>query len=167
MKTVLLLCIASVFWANLCEGQGSASSYHVVYEADRHGNRISGDLDQLIDHVENGCPIRVGWELETLWPDTMVLLSHWTDGGFITLSRGQVFAQIRGIFGQGSAHISAPPGVFLSSNQPNSWVAVVGTDGVLRSKFHLDDWMKELSPEELKSMETMKVRTKWAVPVHE
>lgn len=140
--------------------------YKVVYEADRDGNRISGSLEELITYVDSGNPVRVGWELVQKWPnDTTTTMRHWTDGGFVTSTRGQVFAQIRGIFGQGFAHIDGPPGIFLFSKTPNSWVAVIGTDGNMRAKFEISEDMKELSEEAIKSMENSKVKTMWSVMV--
>lgn len=142
------------------------SSYKVIYEADREGARLSGNLDSLLAYANNGNPVRVGWELVQKWPDTTIVMTHWTDAGFLTTLRGHVFAQIRGIFGQGSAHINTPPGIYLNSNVPNAWVAVIGTDGMMRSKFHVDEWMSEIPKEELKKMEKMKVKTMWAVMVN-
>ncbi len=140
--------------------------YKVVYEADKNGKRISGSLEDLIAYVDSGNPVRVGWELVQKWPnDSTTTMRHWTDGGFVTSTRGQVFAQIRGIFGQGFAHIDSPPGIFLFSKTPNSWVAVIGTDGNMRAKFEISEDMKELPEEVLKSMENSKVKTMWSVMV--
>ncbi len=155
---------------SLLYGQNSdlANQYQIVYEADKDGNRISGSLEQLLELVNNGNPVRVGWELVSKWPgsknaDTVTVMKHWTDGGFVTTQRGHVFAQIRGIFGQGFAHIDSPAGIFLSTDQPNSWVAVIGTNGTLISKFKKQDWMEGLTKEQLKEMEKMNVKTMWAV----
>ena len=143
-------------------------SYKIIYTADRNGNKLSGNLDSLINYVNNGNPIRVGWEIVSKWansttPDSVTVMTHWTDGGFVSTLRGQVFAQIRGIFGQGFAHLDSPPAIFLNSNVPNAWVAVIGTDGIMRSKFHLDEWMSDIPKEELKKMEIRTVKTMWAV----
>lgn len=165
MEKKFILLIALVFgYAHIVWSQEDQSLYKVVYEADRDGNRISGDLDYLLELVNNGNPVRVGWELIQKWPDSTTVMTHWTGGGFVTTQRGHVFAQIEGIFGQGVAHISSEaPAVFLSTGTPNSWVAVIGTTGVLTSKFAKQDWMKDMTDEQIKSMETMKVKTKWAV----
>lgn len=166
-KNWILLIITSTLFSQTvwCQSaQTSQSLYKVIYEADNEGNRLSGDLDLLIELVNNGNPVRVGWELIQKWPDSTTVMTHWTDGGFVTTQRGHVFAQIEGIFGQGVAHISSEtPAVFLSTAIPNSWVAVIGTTGVLTSKFAKQDWMNDLTDEQIKSMETMKVKTKWAV----
>ncbi len=167
MRKSLFILIVTVSFPLIAISQTSGlvekSAYTIIYEADREGNRISGSLSDLIELVDNGNPVRVGWELVQKWPDTTTVMRHWTDGGFVTTLRGHVFAQIRGIFGQGFAHISSPPGIFLSTDIPNSWVAVIGTDGNLVSKFQKQEWMNEIPEEELKKMEKMKVKTMWAV----
>lgn len=168
MKSRLVITSMILFMSQLCFGQANQNSvgqYQIIYEADREGNRISGSLEKLIELVDNGNPVRVGWELVSKWPDTVTVMRHWTNGGFVTTLRGHVFAQIPAIFGQGFSHIDSPPGIFLSTDIPNSWVAVVGTNGALLSKFKKQEWMNEIPKEELKKMEQMKVKTLWAVMV--
>ena len=164
-KLLIALGILALFSSTRSVAQNEKSQYEIIYSADRDGNKLSGSLEKLMAIVDNGNPVRVGWELVQKWPDTTTVMRHWTDGGFVTTTRGHVFAQIRGIFGQGFAHISSPPGIFLSTDIPNSWVAVVGTDGSLVSKFQKQEWMNEIPEEELKKMEKMKVKTMWAVMV--
>ncbi|MBX2845924.1 MAG: hypothetical protein KTR13_06875 [Saprospiraceae bacterium] len=149
--------------------------YKVVYHADSKGLAKAGDLEALSNAVQAGSPLRVGWKLKFQHPETgeVVEMQHWTDAGFVTTLGGHVFAQIQGIFQQGPA-ITSPPGVFLASDQPDSWVAIIGTTGVMRQKFQMDtallDQMKAIFPdeetyqEELKKMEMMQVETMWAVP---
>lgn len=162
MKTLAILLFMIISLAAIGQRR---SLYKVVYEADREGVRQSGNLDSLLAYVNNGNPIRIGWELVQKWPDTTTVMTHWTDAGFITTLRGHVFTQIRGIFGQGFAHIDGPPAIFLNSNTPNAWVAVIGTDGMMRSKFHIDEWMADIPKEELRKMEKTKVKTMWAVMI--
>lgn len=164
MKIWIGLVLMLICTAGIGQQQGL---YKVVYEADKEGNRISGSLEDLITYVDSGNPVRVGWELVQKWPnDSTTTMRHWTDGGFVTSTRGQVFAQIRGIFGQGFAHISGPPGIFLFSKTPNSWVAVIGTDGNMRAKFEISEDMKDFPTETIKSMENSKVKTMWSVMVN-
>lgn len=162
-KLAMVVLLTFVTMVAMCQQQGL---YKIVYEADRDGNRISGSLEELIKYVDSGNPVRVGWELVQRWPgDTTTTMRHWTDGGFVTSTRGQVFAQIRGIFGQGFANIDGPPGIFLFSKTPNSWVAVIGTDGNMRAKFEVGEEMKNFPKERIKSMENSKVKTMWSVMV--
>jgi len=150
----------------------SIGAYEIIYEADKDGNRISGSLEDLVTSVQNGNPIRVGWVLK-LKPqkEEAFDMQHWTDAGFITTLRGHVFAQINGIFQQGP-EIKFPPGVSLGTDIPNSWVAIIGTTGVMNQKFlktkdMVDALKKFYTDEEIneyfKKQETTKVPTKWAV----
>lgn len=150
------------------------NSYSIIYEADREGKAIKGSLEQLMSHVQNGNPIRVGWVLKFKNPkdDSTIEMQHWTDAGFITTLNGHVFAQIKPIYQQGPS-ISNPPGVFLVSDKANGWVAVIGTTGVMKQKYTRDKEMVKMLKQtgltdkevekELKKMETMKVHTIWAV----
>ncbi len=153
------------------------SLYKVVYEADREGNRISGSLEELISYVGSGNPIRVGWELGKKDSTGIARLQHWTDAGFLTVIKGHVFGQISSIYGQGT---SAPnidvPAVHIF-DEPDGWVAVIGTTGVMRQKFKTDQVILDayknmgLNDEEiqkqLKAQETSKVATRWAVMIKE
>ncbi|RNC85986.1 MAG: hypothetical protein ED557_04245 [Balneola sp.] len=151
------------------------SGYKVIYEADRDGNALIGSLEELIDYVEKGNPIRVGWELGVDGPNTTKLI-HWTDAGFITIHKGHVFAQISSIYSQGTSAPSIEmPFVSMMNAEPDGWVAIVGTTGLLGQKFKRDPEMiqvykgmrlsEEEIEEEFKNQERTKVKTKWAVLV--
>lgn len=167
----ILICI-TFFTEAYSQTVESSNAYQIIYEADKEGNRISGSLEDLVEYVQNGNPIRVGWMLKLKPPKEEAFeMHHWTDAGFITTLRGHVFVQIRGIFEQGPM-ISTPPGVLLVSDTPNSWVGIIGTTGVLNQKFKRNDEMvkmlkKTMTDEQIdkffKKQETSKVITKWAV----
>lgn len=151
----------------------SQNAYSIIYEANKKGERIEGNLEQLMKHVQNGNPIRVGWVLKFKDKDgSVVEMQHWADAGFITTLKGHVFAQIKSIYQQGPV-MSDPPGVFLVSDKANGWVAVIGTTGVMRQKYTRDEKMIKMMKdsgltekqveEQLKEMEIMEVHTKWAV----
>ncbi len=136
---------------------------------------LKGSLEELIDYVEEGNPIRVGWELGVEGPNTTKLV-HWTDAGFITIHKGHVFAQISSIYSQGtSAPTIETPFVSMMNAEPDGWVAIVGTTGLLGQKFKIDPEMVEIFKgmglsdeeieEEFKKQERSKVKTKWAVLV--
>jgi hypothetical protein len=150
------------------------NSYSIIYEADREGKEIKGSLEQLMNHVQNGNPIRVGWVLKFKNPkdDSTIEMQHWADAGFITTLNGHIFAQIKSIYQQGPA-LTNPPAVFLVNDKANGWVAIIGTTGVMKQKYMRDEEMTKMMKESgmtekeieerLKKMETMKVHTKWAV----
>ena len=165
-KVIVFLLLLS---AEFLMGQ---SSYEVVYHADQEGKAMSGSLEELITHINNGNPIRVGWELSFLDSKTKEkrTLIHWADAGFVSVWGGHVFAQVRPIFQQGPG-LELPPSIFLSNDKPNGWVAILSTTGTMRQKYASDPEMlayleKSMTKEEalkvLKEQETMNVITKWA-----
>ena len=168
MHYIILLIISFNFFA--LHGQ---NTYKIIYEADSEGKIITGDLEHLLNYVQNGNPIRVGWVLNFEHPKTgeLVEMQHWAVAGFITTLNGHVFAQIHSIYQQGPS-LNNPPAVFLANNKPNGWVAILGTTGIMRQKYTRDEndiaTMKKsgLTQEDidtqLKSNETMNVRTMWA-----
>lgn len=160
-----------------CDGpQGEA--YTIVYEANAEGQVVDGSLDELLDLVNSGNPLRVGWTIKGALPDpkggapTPVEFNHWADANFITILNGHVFSQVKPIFQQGPS-FDTPPAVFLTSDLPNSWISIIGTTGVMQQKFIYDEKSREAmlafyeSEEEfenqMKEMETLKVATRWAV----
>lgn len=169
MKFIILL--ITIFSFNVIFSQ---NAYSIIYEADKQGLAISGNLAELLNYVQTGNPIRIGWVLKFKHPnnDTIIEMQHWADAGFITTLNGHVFAQISSIYQQGPG-ISDPPAVFLVNNKPDGWVSIIGTTGVMKQKYMRDPsiikMMKESGltdeqvTEELKQQETMNVHTKWAV----
>lgn len=174
--TVLFLALFGTMFSQ--ENSNSKNLYEVIYEADKDGNRISGNLDDLIKYVQNGNPIRVGWEFPPLFfpsDDKKYTLEHWADGNFVSIYNGQVFAQIQSIYGQGIVVPSEDrkPQIDLQSNSPDAWVALISTTGVFKQKMKRDEMMVEFLKsegkteeeveKELKEMETSNFKTKWAV----
>ena len=151
-----------------------SNSYKVIYAADKNGNVISGNREKLVEYVNNGNPIRVGWDLHIQVKDSVHTMTHWADAGFITILEGHVFAQIKSIYRQGPKRPKEGelPAVFLSNAEPNGWVAIIGTTGIMRRKSKRDEEMiqfmmktmteKEIE-ESLKKRETITLPTKWAI----
>jgi len=72
------------------------NNYSIVYEADKNGDNISGDINVLIECIKNGKPIRVGWIIELKDFDNKIhIIEHWTDAGFLTILNNHAFAQIK------------------------------------------------------------------------
>ena len=174
MKSIFTIFILiSGFFVYEVFGQ-SNNGNEIIYEADRDGNSIKGNLEELLDYVQSGNPVRVGWVLKMIHPQSKDTLEmqHWSDAGFITTLRGHVFAQIKPIFQQGPG-LDIPPNVFLVNGEPNGWVAILGTTGDFRQKYKPDEEMREfmrkdgMTDEQIlefeKKNEHRKVHTKWAV----
>jgi len=145
------------------------SGYKILYEANEKGEALYGNLNDLVAHVQNGNPVRVGWVLKFKAPN-----QDWADAGFITTLGNHVFAQISSIYQQGPI-LADPKGIALVNDQPDGWVAILGSTGVMRQKYARNDemisFMKESGmtdeqiDKQLKEEEIMQVHTKWAVMI--
>ncbi|MEM7310628.1 MAG: hypothetical protein AAF682_28390 [Planctomycetota bacterium] len=111
-----------------------ASAPALLLETDAEGEVLSGSVEALREAVERGEPIRVGWALEFRMPgqDEPERLTHWCDAGFVTVWKGQVFAQIRDIYTQGPVFDRA---AIHLGREPHGWVAMLGSNGTLQSVF--------------------------------
>lgn len=170
IKRILWIVLMGSIGFSQVNAQEHKAAFEVVCEVDKDGKVVSGSIDELVKQIQQGNTVRIGWVMgkgkkHEMW--------HWADASFITILKGHVFAQIRGIFAQATDPISETPSVFLHSEKPNSWVAVFGTTGVMRQKFmekeELTKAYKEMGltdkeiKEQLKKQETRNFYTKWAV----
>ncbi len=156
---ITLLLSVSVFGQN---------KYSIIYEADTNGKMISGNMNDLKVAIQNGNPIRVGWTLK-LQNDKGETkeLEHWTDAKFLTIIDNNIYAQIHSIYQQ-MTDFNDPSGASkFVDNQPDGWVAIISTSGIMRQKYaDILKWTEGMSKEEInemvKEMETSRVQTKWA-----
>lgn len=172
MKKIIQVLLFVFLYAGIVNAQ-EKSAYKVVCEVDENGKVLSGSVQDLVEYVQEGNTLRVGWELGYKGKNPMW---HWAEASFITVKDGHVFGQIKGIFAQAT---SAPniqtPAVYLHTDKANSWVAILGTTGVFRQKFtETDDLVnmykqmglnEDRIKEELKKRETTKFPTRWAVSI--
>jgi hypothetical protein len=122
-----------LFAASHAHAQPNAcgSGHLVTIEMD--GKVSRGSKDRLRRAVESGTPVRVGWTIDAN-KDGVPDLTHWADGGFLSVFEGEVFAQLEDIQRQspvaGQARIRMPAG-------RHRWTGLIGTTGALES--HFDD----------------------------
>jgi hypothetical protein len=67
-----------------------------LFATDFDGKARVGSKAALIDAVQRGEPIRIGWELD-FDEDGAPNLAHWADAGLLSLSAGEVHAQISAV----------------------------------------------------------------------
>lgn len=94
---------------------------------------LAGSRERLIAHVNQGGRVRIGWQLD--WNvDGHIDVSHWSDGSFLTVFEGEVFAQFDDIHRQiplpGNAEVALAEGA-----QAARWTGKLGSDGVLEGIF--------------------------------
>jgi hypothetical protein len=144
----------------LVNGQES----EILLKTDFDGKIIDGSLKNLIENIEKGESIRIGWQLD-FNDDKIPDLEHWIDGNFLTIINGHVFNQIEPIYGQ--VPMTAIPQVQISDS-PIQWTAIIGTNGKLISRFIYPELNKIEDEEYRKKMQKMTqineqmVQTIWA-----
>jgi len=159
MKFIYLICFVIITQA------GQAQDAHIVLRTDKNGRVSHGSIESLIDHVQAGRAIRVGWEMDSN-RDGQFDIIHWTDAKFLTVLNGQVFNQIDPIYRQ-VPKIREPQIKLMESEM--KWVAIVGTNGKLVHRFIMDPNMPAPIGEGKSKLEKLaKIRetivpTSWAV----
>jgi hypothetical protein len=136
----------------------------ILLKTDFDGKITEGSLKTLIENIEKGESIRIGWLLD-FNDDKIPDLEHWIDGNFLTIINGHVFNQIEPIYGQ--VPITAIPQVQINDS-PIQWTAIIGTNGKLISRFiypNVDNIEDEESRKNIKKMTQINeqmVKTIWA-----
>ncbi len=123
----------------------------VLLRTDFNGKVVEGSLDVLIETIQKGDAIRIGWQLD-FNDDNIPDLEHWINGKFLTIMNGHVFNQIDPIYAQ--APMSEIPQVEIS-NSPLQWTAIIGTNGKLISRYIFPDLDKITDESFRKEMEKM------------
>ena len=120
MKSILLftliLCLGTVL---------QAQEWKLIYENDKDGNAVTGELEDLIQAVRDGQSIRIAW-----WAQhptrSEIKVEHLTDASFMTIMGDSiVFTQIRPITGQVPDFTTSK--ITLKENL--EWVFIGGTNG--------------------------------------
>lgn len=104
--------------------------WKLVYRNDKNGNAVFGDINELINIVRKGHPIKVGWASRRR-NDTTKSVEHIIDTQFITIANGsEVFVQVQPFLAQRPDLISDTLSMTLLPTQLN-WV--LGTNGMISS----------------------------------
>ena len=104
---------------------------YLFYATDFDRSRLGGSKAALVEAVERGDPIRLGWELDFDKNGEADIL-HWADASFLTLWEGEVFTQVRAI------HRQRPlrgEGDMNLSDEFIEWRASMGTTGRVEGAF--------------------------------
>jgi hypothetical protein len=95
------------------------------------GEVAAGSAQALMDHVNGGGRLRVGWQLD--WNvDGHVDITNWAEPSVVSVYDDQVFAQFDDIRRRIPTLEETPDGRSLAG-QSGRWSAVLGSDGVLTS----------------------------------
>ncbi len=157
MKHILVLLIMMVFNSTF------AQSPKVLVKTNSEGNVSEGAIESLIQAIREGNDIRVGWSLD-FDKDGKPDVEHLIDAKFLTILNGHVFNQIDPIFAQ--APNAKIPQVQIGNNDMK-WMAIIGTNGVLMSRFIIPGIKDQENEEYKKQLEVMSkvnediVETSW------
>ncbi len=113
----------------------SMQAQKIVLKTDFDGNITEGSIEQLIQKIQVGHDVRVGWHLD-FDEDKQSDLEHWVDADFISILNGHVFTQISPIYAQ-IPNPEIPQIEILESTK--RWTAVIGTNGLLLSRYLIND----------------------------
>ena len=117
IKTIaLILLVSSCSMQKKSLHQGWKS----ILSIDNNGLVLSGEKQNLIDAIHMGCPIRVGWFRKLRNDET---LGHVTDSAFLSVYKGEVFAQVKPIMRQSPSSAKAAIQLDFENNQ--QWTAII------------------------------------------
>jgi len=107
-----------------------------VLKTDFEGQVSEGSIEKLIEEIQAGKSVRVGWQLD-FDKDGIPDVEHWIDANFISILNGHVFNQIDAI------HRQVPkkdiPQVELV-NSTMMWMGIIGTNGKLIHRYILENF---------------------------
>lgn len=122
-QTMKRLSIIAVFLLICSIGYGQ--KWTMVYQNDAKGAMVSGSLNELIEAVRAGLPIRVGWSGQSP-TDPNRKVEHVANAKFLTImSNKTVFAQIDPIIGQTPDFTKQ----FIELKEGTTWVMIAASNG--------------------------------------
>lgn len=105
-----------------------------LFATDFNSRDLEGSRTALLEAVERGDPVRVGWQLD-FDGDGKPDLSHWANADFLSVWEGEVFAQVSAIHRQRPSRQGA--GMTLPQGY-SEWRGMLGSDGSLQGAFSDD-----------------------------
>lgn len=107
--------------------------WRLIYASDAAGRALAGDKQELTRAVRAGLPVRVGWGLR--WEDSAGYpggIEHVAEAGFVSLYKGEVFAQLPAYARQRPDQASAEIEISADGAQ---FIATLDTTGRIRYVF--------------------------------
>lgn len=87
-----VLLVIAILWTFPTYAETKLSCNSALFATSFDGNVTFGSKAILIDYVNRGEDIRLGWELD-FDRDGPADLTHWADASFLSIRQGEVFAQ--------------------------------------------------------------------------
>ncbi|MEL7119645.1 MAG: hypothetical protein AAFO07_09395 [Bacteroidota bacterium] len=127
MNKLLLICGLLLGISNLQAQQ------QLLLKTDFNGKITKGSIEAVIEAVQEGAKIRVGWQHDIDY-DNVPDLEHWVNAEFLSVLKGHVFNQVTPIYRQ-VPNFDLPQINIVASDM--MWTAVVGTNGKLVNRYIL------------------------------
>jgi hypothetical protein len=135
----------------------------LLLKTDEKGKVIDDSIDSLIKAVRQGNSINVGLSLD-FDKDGNPDVEHLVNAKFLTILNGHVFNQIEPIYAQ--APNGKVPQVEIGNNNMQ-WTGIIGSNGILMSRFIIPDIEEQTDENYKKQLELMSqvteeiVETSW------
>lgn len=136
--------ILSILWTISSYSQNE----NLLLSTDLEGNITEGSIGKLIQEIQKGSPLRVGWKMD-FDKDSIPDIEHWIDAEFISILGGHVFNQIQPIYQQ--LPVSEIPQIEILESAM-LWTGVIGTNGLLKHRFIYDADKSDISDEKVLNM---------------
>ena len=117
MRSILLVVFALLLFYNT-NGQ---SKWVLIYTNDAYGEPVYGNFQELIQAVEAGKEIRVGWNMGS----GERVVKHYAPAQFITIMDSVVYAQISPIIGQQPSYEKQQ----MTFHENLQWSMIAGSHG--------------------------------------
>lgn len=136
-----------------------------LLKTNTEGEITEGSVDILIEEINKGKKVRVGWQLD-FNDDKEADLQHWIDANYITIIGGHVFNQVDPIYTQ-LPYTDIPQVSMMRSDW--KWTAIIGTNGILQSRFiipgimDLEDEKEQQRLLKKSEIREKKVATSWVI----
>lgn len=132
VKRLLFIAVLSLLISNTLLSEASCA--HLLYSTDFDGKPAQGNKQNLIDMINEGHAIRVGWAYD-FDDDKLADLIHWAEADFLTIFEGEVFGQVQAIRAQSPQRENAT----ISLRQPfTQWSGILSSNGTLQGQLSTD-----------------------------
>lgn len=124
MKTIGYLLLVTFLVACTHLPKSGSPNWQLLYSHDKEGKMLAGSKAALLNHVEQGRPVRIFWSIDDDF-------AHVLDAGFLTIMNNELFAQSTGIVRQ-IPNFEGSPRIALDAHEQSHWHAIFSTTGEVR-----------------------------------
>ncbi len=128
MKLIIVLSLVLSCQTKVIE-ESNESGWILVYKHDKQGNALYGSKEKLIEAIQNGLAVRVGYGTKISEDRS---LEHIADAGFLSIlkieSQHEIFAQVDPIYRQNPFRENDT--IAIKMVPDNQWRTTISTNGI-------------------------------------